>query len=158
MRRAVTYFAMSMFFGFIGHETHAHWVVWPILGMTVSFLIQAWHVFARGRDPRDAAAWRAERRMASRERRRMRRVERIEDFERKVQIGADALVRVIDEARNVRARHLDRDETRDRGRRVNVTPPPQETSARVRVDAREGESVEREGAADGRDGRGNRRA
>ncbi len=167
MRRAVTYFALSIFFGFIGQETHAQWVVWPVLAMTVSFVIQAARVFFA--DPREAQAKaqrraqkddarrdrREEKRMSRRERRRLGREERLADFERKVAIGADALVRVIDEARNAKGR-LEKElrAGRERGPRVIVTPPPQG----VRVDPREGDErdASAEADADRRGGRSGR--
>jgi len=88
----------------------------------------------------------------------MRRAERLADFERKVAIGADALVRVIDEARNAKARLDDdlrpaRKDQRERGARVLVTPPP----PGVRVDPRDADGVEREDGEAGAGAPGNAR-
>ena len=103
-QRAVTWFGLGMFF-FIGHETGAGWWIWPVFGMGISLVIQASRVFfADPASVRDAAERRAEKRMSRRERRRLQREERLADFERKVTIGADALVHVIDEARNAKDR------------------------------------------------------
>lgn len=164
VQRATTYFALSMFFLFIGHETATGWWIWPVLAMGVSLVIRASRVFFGDTGASDEG--RDERRLSRRERRRLRREERLADFERKVAIGADALVRVIDEAKSMKdrlevehAKHIarrrpveqavPRREPQEQGPRVLVTPPP------VRVDARpsEAESLEQEA----RDERGEER-
>jgi hypothetical protein len=108
-----------------------------------------------GEESEEAEDQRRERRPSRRERRRMRREERLADFERKVAIGADALVRVIDEARGAKAR-LENDLRRarpERGPRVIVTPPPAQGPSGVRVEPREVDGLE----SDEGDGRGESR-
>jgi hypothetical protein len=138
--RAVSYVALTGFFYLLCRQTGGDWWIWPVFGFGISLVMQLIRFFFGGSEERSA-----ERRPSRRERRHMRREQRLADFERKVAIGADALIRVIDEAKRVKARA---EEATARpvsppaaGPRVLVTPPP------VRVDAGEPETVEREDAA-----------
>jgi hypothetical protein len=155
LQRSVTYLGVGFFLFLLARQTGAGWWIWPALGMGLSLFIQASRVLFG--DPGAREEQRAERRLSRSERRRLRRQERLADFERKVAIGADALVRVIDEARNAKSR-LDADLRRgsaaraETGPRVIVTPPPA-----VRVDPRASETVERDGDAEAGEGRRNRR-
>jgi hypothetical protein len=164
-QRAMTFFGLSMFFFFIGHETGADWWIWPVFGMGISLVIRASRVFFG--DAAEKEERQAEKRLSRRERRRMQRAERLADFERKVSIGADALVRVIEEAKGMKTR-LEADlnpprreasqaprEKQQDGPRVLVTPPP------VRVEtseARERDEIEREGERGGGERERTRRA
>jgi hypothetical protein len=151
--RVVTYLAFGALFFFIGRETGTGWWIWPVFGMGVSLVIQAARVLFG--DPEQDTR-REERRLSRRERRRLRREERLADFERKVAIGADALVRVIDEAKSARARRADDRRPaprRETGPRVIVTPPPA-----LRVDPGEAEPVERDRGEEPGDARRNRGA
>ncbi|MGO8998833.1 MAG: 2TM domain-containing protein, partial [Polyangiaceae bacterium] len=40
-QRAMTFFGLSMFFVFIGHETGTDWWMWAVFGMGISLVIQA---------------------------------------------------------------------------------------------------------------------
>jgi hypothetical protein len=169
LQRAMTYFALSMFFLFIGHETATGWWIWPVLAMGVSLVIRASRVFF------GEPGGRAEQSLPRRERRRLRREERLADFERKVAIGADALVRVIEEAKGIKDRlevehakhiarrrpveqavppHPVRREPQEQGPRVLVTPPP----VRVGVRPSEAESLEQDAGDERGEERRNRGA
>jgi hypothetical protein len=153
MRQAATYTVLTAFFFFLSGMQLGGWWIWPAMGFGVSLAMSTIKlVFGDDAPEGDESR---QRRPSRRERRRMRREERLADFERKVAIGADALVRVIDEARGAKAR-LDNDlrpARPERGPRVIVTPPPAQGGRGVRVEARDADGLER----DEGDGRGENR-
>jgi hypothetical protein len=158
-QRAITFFALSMFFFFIGRETGAGWWIWPVFGMGISLIIQASRVLFGDPGARDDGRparrrSRHEEHLTWRRQRELSREERIADFERKVAIGADALVRVIDEARSARGRPGEaRPAPRETRPRVNVTPPPG-----VRVEPREADAIEQGAGRETEEGERNRQS
>ena len=78
-------------------QTHATWWIWAALGMGLSLSMQATRIFfGEVRDVREQG-------LSRRERRRRRRQERLGEFQARVEIGADAILKVVDEARKVKA-------------------------------------------------------
>jgi hypothetical protein len=96
-RQAVTYGILTGFFFFFNLQTHATWWIWAALGMGLSLSMQATRIFfGEVRDVREQG-------LSRRERRRLRRQVRLGEFQARVEIGADAILRVVDEARKVKA-------------------------------------------------------
>jgi hypothetical protein len=109
-RRAAGFGVLTLFFFFLsGREPNAlplhGWWIWAAFGFGVSLTMNAIKIaFYEDGDDERAEDERGARRPSRRERRWIRREEKLAEFERKVQIGADALVRVLDEARNAKSR------------------------------------------------------
>ena len=93
----MTYGLLTGFFFFFNLQTHATWSIWAALGMGLSLSMQATRIFfGEVRDVREQG-------LSRRERRRRRRQERLGEFQARVEIGADAILKVVDEARKVKA-------------------------------------------------------
>ncbi len=150
-QRAFTFFGLGMFFFLVGGEFFGQsWWIWPVFGLAVSLLIHAVRVYA---DPggEARAERRARRRESRRERKRRRHEARMQDFEEKVAMGADAIIRVIEQAKRIKdhveeahAAHEREGRGSGGGPRVIVTPPPGGRPGGVRVEAREREEIEDE--------------
>jgi hypothetical protein len=105
-RRAAGFGVLTLFFYFLSGGGMNGWWIWAAMGFGVSLAMNAIKIaFYDERDESDERDERGGlRRPSRRDRRRMRREEKLAEFERKVQIGADALVRVLDEARLAKSR------------------------------------------------------
>ena len=133
---------LTAFFFFLSGMQLNGWWIWPAMGFGISLAMTAIKlVFGDERDEGE----RSDRRQTRRERRRLRREENVAEFERKVAIGADALVRVVEEARRVKGEVEAERPARAAG--AGEGARDRDASAAVRVETREGAE-----ASSGRDG------
>jgi hypothetical protein len=145
-RRAATFGVLTAFFFYLSGGQWEGWWIWPALGFGLSLTMTAIRIlFGDDREERSERA--REPRLSRQERRRLRRSEKLAEFEVKVTVGADALMRVIEETRRAKSRGPAAPESPPQ-RRVVVTPPPG-----VRVETEEARTRDDEGEDPARGGR-----